>query len=81
MRIQEWSEFMVTSEVSFGKTQIWVQFHNLHLGLLEEEENIQNMGGLVGTVVWYERPKREGKFNRSFDRVRVLIDVNTPPLN
>lgn len=78
MNIQEWSEFMVTSEASFEKTPVWAQFHNLPLGMLEEEINIQNMANLIGELVWYEKPTLNDKFNRSFGRVRVLVDINKP---
>lgn len=78
MSIQEWSEYMVVDDVSFDKIPFWVQFHNLPLGLLEEEVNVQNMGELVGELVWYEKPKLNGKFNRSYGRARVLIDVKEP---
>lgn len=51
MSIQEWSKFMVAEEVSFDKIPFWVHFHNIPLDVLEEEENIQNMGNLVGDLV------------------------------
>lgn len=78
MNIQEWSEFKVISEVCFDKSPIWAQFHNLPLGMLEEEVNIQNMGNLIGELVWYEKPKVGDKFNRSFGRARVLVEINKP---
>lgn len=78
MCIKEWNEFMVLEDVSFKETPVWVQFHNMPLGLMEEEENIQNMGSLVGRLVWYERPKVKDRLHRSFARVRVLIEVDKP---
>lgn len=78
MSIQLWDEYKIPQEACFEKNPLWVQFHNLPLGLLEEETNIQNMGSLVGDLLWYEKPKVRGKFTRSFGRARVLVDVNQP---
>ncbi|XP_028767323.1 uncharacterized protein LOC114725034 [Neltuma alba] len=78
MSIQEWSEFKVLNEVSFDRTPVWVQFHNVPLRILEFEENVWNMGNSVGDLVWYERPKTEGKYTRCFARARVLIDIRRP---
>lgn len=78
MSIQPWDEYMVVQEVDFRLTPIWVQFHNLPMGLLEEEENIHSMSGLVGELLWYEKPKMGGRFNRSFARARILVDTGKP---
>lgn len=78
MSVQEWDEFMVVREVDFTKAPFWVQFHNVPLGLLEEEKNICNMANMVGELVWYEKPKVRGRFVRSYGRARVLINVNNP---
>lgn len=78
MSIQEWDEYSILSEVSFDHIPFWVQFHNVPLGLLEEETNVQNMGSLVGKLLWYEQPTVKGRLGRCFGRARVLIDVNQP---
>lgn len=69
---------MVLKEVSFDKSPFWVQFHNLPLGILEGEENVQNMGNMIGELVWYEKPKVQERFIRSYGSARVLINVNHP---
>lgn len=78
MNIRPWNEFMVLKEADFSHTPIWVQFHNLPLGILDEEENILNMSSMVGKLLWYEKPKVRNKVLRSFIRARILVDIHAP---
>ena len=75
LNLQLWNDFMTLNEVDFAKLPFCIQFHGLPLAAFDEECAI-TLGNAVGGVVLFEKPEVEGNIQRSFIRVRCLINLN-----
>ena len=77
LNVQLWEDYMVLSEVRFNTSPFWVQFHGLPIEAFERG-NAVILGEQAGEVLMYEDPKADDKINRSFIRVRCLINLDNP---
>ncbi|KAJ8775276.1 hypothetical protein K2173_020280 [Erythroxylum novogranatense] len=74
--IHQWKEGEDPAAVDFVKTDVWVQFHGIPLGLASEAI-ARNIGNLMGTYLEYDTDSRRNFWN-SYLRVRVRINVDEP---
>lgn len=77
LNIQLWEDYMVLSEVKFNTSPFWIQFHGLPIEAFDKGNAII-LGEQAGEVLMYEDPKVNDKLNRSFIRVRCLVNLDNP---
>lgn len=68
---------MVLKDVSSDVAPYWVQFHGLPLEAFTNA-NTKILGDSVRTAMMFEKPSVDGRFDRSFIRVRSLINLECP---
>ncbi|KAI9116883.1 hypothetical protein K1719_012249 [Acacia pycnantha] len=71
------SNYKPYGEYDFSRCPVWIQLHNVPLEALCLDNAIK-IGGHVGEVMMAEDPQYNGKFLRSFLRVRVVLDLRHP---
>lgn len=75
--LKNWTGAMRIEDVDFMKTQIWVQVHGLELDRLNDE-NAQLIGNNLGDVAQIENTMGPEGLDRSFLRMKVVIDARKP---
>ncbi|KAI9083192.1 hypothetical protein K1719_034925 [Acacia pycnantha] len=77
LNLLERSKFKAYEEFDFSQGPIWIQLHNIPMEAMCLE-NAVTIGGYVGDVVLAENPFYNGRYLRSFLRVRVVLDLRKP---
>lgn len=77
LNLQPWDDQMIIEDVDFSLAPFWVQFHGLPMAAFDNDSAIV-LGNAVGDTLMIEQPKIADKIQRSFLRVRVLVDLKEP---
>ena len=77
MVLKRWSPDLTWQEVEFSSSTIWVQVHGLPT-LWRTEENLRKVGSKVGFVLDVDLIGDAGGAWRTFIRVRVEVDIDSP---
>ncbi|KAI9084477.1 hypothetical protein K1719_033465 [Acacia pycnantha] len=77
LNLMERSRFKQCEEFDFSHCPTWIQIHNVPMEAMYLENAIR-IGNNVGKVVLAEEPRHNGRFLRTFLRVRVVLDLRKP---
>ena len=77
MVLKRWSPDLTWQEVEFSSSTIWVQVHGLPT-LWRTEENLRKVGSKVGSILDVDLIGDAGGAWRTFIRVRVEVDIDSP---
>ncbi|KAI9122468.1 hypothetical protein K1719_006308 [Acacia pycnantha] len=77
LNLMERSRFKQCEEFDFSHCPTWIQIHNVPMEAMYLENAIR-IGNNVGEVVLAEEPRHNGRFLRTFLRVRVVLDLRKP---
>jgi hypothetical protein len=67
---------MQIDQIPLSHVNMWVQVHNLPMGLMKEKNGIQ-LANYIGTFVEYDK-NNNSSFWRQYMRLRVKVDVRKP---
>lgn len=74
--LKEPSDIKEIIKHSFTHTGIWVQFHNIPIGCIEQD-TIRDLGKVVGTIQEVDADE-ERKCIGQYAKVRILINITQP---
>lgn len=75
--LKQWNSHVPIHEVDFTHTPYWIQIEGLPLDLFSYQ-NVVRIGSTLGEVLDAEEPFNGTLINRSFLRVKVSVDINSP---